>query len=988
MKNLIQLLIQVALFTSLFGIQSAMAEKMSSKTQDLVIEKMEKALSTLDTKDSSFAPSQKRYADLLAERARARFMQEVEANCDGCKGSKDDRLKAIKIYEQIYTQINVNEHGSILFQLAHLYEMAGNTDKAIEVFEKLLKEARTKKVSLEIQSKARASLGDLLFQKGKFKEAHAHYAQALKDKSLEGRALIIYNMAWCEFNTDKLSSAVKTLETLLKNPQSITKESENGPVYDSGFHADIMRDLATFYTRTVITDKNINTYIAIAPVEQKKELIFHFATEADRIGQKNAAHSILNKYLEQPGLSKSERLEAFVRMAQVNFDRGQTAQSNKDFALAAASFKDSQCEDEKKCEELQKTMKRYVTELHRSKKVNPDQSLVNAYIIYSNTFPSDKEMTLRGAALALELKKHKLAIELYTTISNNTKFSGKDRIEALNNEVSAAEASGDAGLKKQAYLHYLQLHSEGEKAFEVRYQLAYLSYQEKNFKGAANDFNTLARDEKGNAALRKKSADLALDSLSVLKNDEKIEEWALDYAQIFKSSAKEFSIIARKAVLNQTAAAANNKNSSNGELRTALNKLLRTNLQGASTDEKIVFYTNQGILADKLNDQQTYVQSLQALLAMKELSAEKRSQTAEQLVGYYEKHLDFQNAYKTALALKVGKTSPQEFEFKLATLADLGGLQSAAAHYKKSLSLGLKGPRSLVVRSRLVLISNNSVKELNAQAPELKRNANLLNETVLFVISKNGSAKGLDKLLESKELRNKSAAQWAARQSFAKKLAKFKAQIQNQELNTRSDKMMQRTIQDRMNSIAKADKLLAEALNSRDITAQMLTLDLIATENERFVRNLAGLPVPKGLSAAEQQQYLGILKAKSKPFFLKAKTAQAKLSDMWSSSSALTQMINDYRVARPEMRKLLTGDLVALQQVQGNGSLKDTLANTLAGSQFSTRELLSARQSVSENPNDIREIEKLKMLETKLGHPLMPTYLEARLNHLQRGKRL
>lgn len=988
MKNLIHFLIQVVLFVGAIGFQSAHAEKMSSNTQDLVIEKMEKALSNLDSKDSSFAPSQKRYADLLAERARARFMQEIEMNCDGCKGSKEDRMKATKIYEDIYARIDVNEHGSILFQLAHLYEMAGNTDKSIEVFEKLLKDARTKKVSSEILSKAHASLGDLLFQKGRFKEAHEHYTQALKNKNLDGRALVIYNMAWCEFNTGKLAASIKTLEKLLSNPQSITKETADGSVYDSGFHADIMRDLATFYTRTVITDKNIRTYIAIAPVEQKKELIFHFATEADRIGQKNAAHSILGKYLEQPGLSKAERLEAFVRMAQVNFDRGQTAQSNKDFALAAASFKDSECEDQKKCEELQKTLKRYVTELHRSKKVNPDQSLVNAYIIYSNTFPSDKEMTLRGAALALELKKHKLAIELYTTISNNTRFSGKERIEALDNEVSAAEASGDAVLKKQAYIHYLQLHSEGDKAFEIRYQMAYLTYQEKNFKAAASEFNTLARDEKGKPALRKKSADLALDSLTVLKNDEKIEEWALDYAVIFKSAAQEFQVIARKAVLNQTAVVANNKASSNGDLKTALNKLVKTNLAGASTDEKVVFYTNQSILADKLNEEQVYVQSLQALLAMKDLSAEKKSQVAEQIVGYYEKHLDFQNAYKAALTLKVGKTSAQEFEFKLATLADLGGLNSASTHYKKALALGLKGPRSLVVRSRLVLISNNSVKELNAQGSELKRNPTLLNETALFVISKNGSARGLDKLLESKELRNKSAAQWAARQSFYKKLSTFKAQIQNQELNTRSDKAMQRTIQDRMTSIAKADKMLGEALNTRDITAQMLTLDLISTENERFVRNLAGLPMPKGLNASEQSQYLGILKAKSKPFFMKAKTAQAKLNDIWSNSNALNQLINDYRVARPEMRKLLANDLVALQQVTGSGSLKDTLGNTLSGSQLSTRELLSARQSVSENPNDVREIEKLKILETKLGHPLMPTYLEARLNHLQRGKRL
>jgi hypothetical protein len=47
-----------------------------------------------------------------------------------------------------------------------------------------------------------------------------------------------------------------------------------------------------------------------------------------------------------------------------------------------------------------------------------------------------------------------------------------------------------------------------------------------------------------------------------------------------------------------------------------------------------------------------------------------------------------------------------------------------------------------------------------------------------------------------------------------------------------------------------------------------------------------------------------------------------------------------------------------------------------------------ARQVVSKKPEDIREIEKLKILETKMGHPLMPAYLEARLNNLQKGKSL
>ena len=116
--------------------------------------------------------------------------------------------------------------------------------------------------------------------------------------------------------------------------------------------------------------------------------------------------------------------------------------------------------------------------------------------------------------------------------------------------------------------------------------------------------------------------------------------------------------------------------------------------------------------------------------------------------------------------------------------------------------------------------------------------------------------------------------------------------------------------------------------------------------------------------------------------------ADQKRQEIWNQSQALVNLINDYAQARPEIQKLMVLQLQLLSQVSGSGPLKSKLQSALSSSNISSKELLNARQSVSENPEDTARIENLKILETKIGHPLMPAYLEARLNRLEKGKRL
>jgi hypothetical protein len=970
-----------------FADKAVSGEKMNSDTQDLVIKKMERVIGTMDETDSSWIPSEQRLADLLSERARTRFMQEIEANCDGCKGSKADREKAVEVYEKLLKTVDLKGDGVILFQLAHLYQMAGKNDKAQELFEGVLKASKKQKIAKSVITRSHAGLGDLLFQKGKFNIAHQHYELALKDSEVENRALIIYNKAWCEFNQENLSQAITTLFYLLSHPDQITRTGEDGPVYDSTFHSDLLRDLATFYSKRAVTQKEIDAYANLLPKDKRKEMLLHFANEVDHIGQKRAAQIILDLYLQDPTLTKEERLQAFVNKAQVNYDQGQSSQSTQDFAKAAAAYQDHGCAKSDDCEKLQKTMKHYVTELHRSKKLKPDADLMNAYAIYTKTFPDDKEMLQRAAQVSIEANQFAMAVLYYRTISTHKGFNDKEKEEALLNEVSAAEKSQNAQLKKESYLFYVQSSTNETKKFEVRYQLAYLSYQQKQYAEASNAFAELALDPKGNADLRKKSADLALDCLAQLKDDAKFEEIAWKFAQSQPAHRAEFETMARKALTNQMAKVANDPKANSSDVKKFLDKTSDARLSTASASEKILLYENASALSLKLNDQESYVKAQTALLAQSGLKDSQKQDIYSNLAHYYEKRLDFKKAYSWASKIGDSKTPLKEREFRLGTLADLAGL-SSEKHYNAALKAGLKDPKALVVRSRLIDLSRNPIAELKHQVPYLKSKPSMLNDLVLMVYAKTGNKQALGSLLNTKELKNKSAAHFILSQEIYERIQQTEKKVASSHFKSYSAISLQKGMKERVKLLNQLDSLLNESIKLKDITAQMMTLDAIATENERIVRELVAVPQPKGLSKSEQAQYVNILNAKLRPFLYKSKLAEHKRDDIWNKSPALSAMIQDYSNARPEIQKLMQHQLQLLAKVDGSGPLKSDLNSALSGSKFSTHDLMVARQSVSENPDSIKEIENLKNLETKMGHPLMPGYLEVRLNTLEKEKRL
>src|SRR5207253_2454399 len=161
-------------------------------------------------------------------------------------------------------------------------------------------------------------------------------------------------------------------------------------------------------------------------------------------------------------------------------------------------------------------------------------------------------------------------------------------------------------------------------------------------------FYALAMDKSGSAELRKKSADLSLDCLVQMKYEDSLEDWAWQYSSAFPQAKVEYETMARKALLNRVARIANDKKSSSSEMKKA-------NMASAKTADKVVFYTNMSVLAQRLGEDETFIRSLQALMTLPGVTEARREESCGQIVNYHEKKLDFKNAYATALKMKFSK---------------------------------------------------------------------------------------------------------------------------------------------------------------------------------------------------------------------------------------------------------------------------------------------------------------------------------------------
>lgn len=932
MRKLLSLLMTSSLL--LVGLQ---ATAMDESTRDMVIQRIERVLVQMDPQEKAWVATNLRLADLLAERARDRFMSEVEKNCESCQGSKADRDRALGLYTEVLKRPTGFNEGVILIQMAHLHDQAGESQKSQKIFERILTEKKYAK-NLDLRDQARVALADLHFHQGRHQEALKLYLEAQKVGTSSHKGLIQYRLSWSLFHLGRLDEATKQLEKLSGDKQLLQRQNTKGASYDEGFHNDIVRDLAIFYARQPIRRSQIESFKRLTPAASRSANLLFFGEEAERVGQKAAAGLIYQNYLLEKDLTSEQRVDAFIRLAQVKADLGRETESTEEFAVAAKSFRDLKCGAESKCESLQKRMRTYVTERHRAQKAEVNLDVAKAYFIYSRTFPSDLEMSLRGAQVAMDLKQYPMAAQLYREAS----LEGRRQLQTKNEartkellrgavfgEVEAAELARDLNLRNQAYRHAIETLPTDPETFMIRYQLAHLSYERKNWSQAAQEFRILALDQKGSLELRKKSADLALDSLAIEKRDADIEALSLEFAEAFPASATEYKRLSRKALTSQVVQTANNEKASASELKKTLKKLLSADLSGANDSERRLHLKNTVVLARRAGEKETLEKALLVLLASRGLSNQEKEDLQAQLVGEYESRKDYDKAYQLALQMSFPRLSKAEKELRLGLLAELAG-RDTLRHDRAALAAGLQGPRAQQLRLRLIEKSAQPVAEFKKYQKELRRDPRLYAETLLFLYAKTRNLKQIQGFyLSGSAFRKLAPIRYMEKQPFYASHQNLMREIGSHQLKTQTDRQIQVSLEQRLRLLQKADAAVKSAARLGDFTAQVLTLTTVAVENERLVTELQALPAPKGLQPEELKQYQQLLRQQAQPYANKASRVRGKLAEVWNDESSLNALIRDYESARPEIRPLIQDELRLLAMAapaRPKGRLERTLS--------------------------------------------------------------
>ncbi|MBX2993872.1 MAG: hypothetical protein KF681_03600 [Bdellovibrionaceae bacterium] len=962
----------------------AVSAQMDSGSRDLLIDKLSQVNMSLAPNDSSKVSVTLRLADLLAERARVNSMAELEQGCTTCTAGQKDREKAIRLYRDVLDRVPAANRGKVMIQLGHLYQMTGNETEARSFYGKIANEAQDPNARAE----ASLSLAEMSFKKNQFAEARKGYQEVLKIPTASSRGLAAYRSAWSSFNLGDINGATQELITILKTPALLTRTGVASNQIDPQFKEEVSRDLATFLSKKNLEKADVEQLFTLSPENTRVSNVTLLAAEAERVGRKKEALMVWN-FVYGHQSAPAERLEVLLHRAPLLLETGARDLALQDMESATALWKELKGCGKADCGESQKLYRQFIVVWNQAEKKAPTAELSKAYGLYLEAIPNDVEMNLWGAQVARELKdwktamaRQEAAVAAIKTQKPDAKTAGStdDKLEvALLTNIENAEASGDDALLMRAQDLYVKETRKGTKTFEVSYQKAKRLYDQNQYALASEEMRKLALDPKGNKAVRKQAADLSLDALGMLKDEDKMIAWSKDYAGAFKDNALEFNQVGQKALLSRSAALAPN------DPAAALAVLGQFNAREASASDRVIYLKNKLILAEKTRQFDVARNAADDLLAQKDLKPEDREFALGRKAWLSELKLDFAGAYTATSQMQLKDQAPEQKTLKLAIYADLAG-QNPMPLYQQYIKTTKDPEARQAVASEIVRRSNDPVKEIQAQKSILDQAPDLLARLYTEAYSKTPTDQILKKASSDTKVQNTNWGRLLTRVQLLKEYNAQKAKLAGMQIDSKNQKTLGKSIKDRAAELTKAEKMAAGAIQSGDWTSQLVTIDLVARESDRFYQELMSLPMPEGLKPEEEQEYMQILSQQASPFKIKAEQAQSKVKEFWSGSNWKADLEKSVQEGA-EFRTLIAQELAALKVAAPEADQAFFAGLEAKNSQSvlglpDVKELQAAREAVRQSPLDRSAANRLLELEKKSKNFAMVQYLEGRLKSL------
>lgn len=962
--------------------------QVDAQTQDLLIDKLTRVYLGLPAGDPSRNSIVLRLADLHAERARQATMKDLNSGCTTCEAGQADRKKAIRYYEETMPKLSKEAQSKVLIQLGHMHEVMGNEGQAISAYQRVIETAGNPAMT----SEAHLSLAEIYFKKSKFEQANKEYKEVLRLGGSKG--LAAYRSAWCEFNLGHIEQGAQILSMMLKSPEYLNRTASASTVsIDKQFQEEVSRDLATFMVKSSGT-RNVASLYELSPETTRLDNVFYLASEMERLGQNGPATEAWKFLLEKEN-RPAKKLAIHMHLAQNQLDAKNFPPAIQEFDMSLALWQATHCEQDKECSELKTRLRKFVTDFHKMEKKNPSEGLLTVYQRYLEVFPQDVDMRLWSGEVAKERKQYKEATAAFSQAAKQALqerealTEAKARQEkatfaenALLSAIETAELSQDAALQAQTQDQYLAMSVEKKKAFEVQYQRAHLLYEKNNYQAASVALRELALNPKGPPEMRKKAADLAMDSLSLLKDDKTIGLWSADFAKAFPQQAGDFKALSRQSVLKQSV--------QTEDANASWAILAGYDVADATPQERITYYKNKLILAEKRQDFSEARLAADQLLQQPNLTSADKEFALSRKAYLAELTLDFSSALQALTAMK-----PTEDK----TLLKMGMYASLAQKdpkpfYREYLVKEAKADDATAVAAMLVRESADGLAEINKNKAILSKNPELLAQLYLEVSAKAHKAEISKLVLNDSKLAATNAGKVLVRSQLLADYSVLKSKFAQSKMDGSTQKKMASSLKGRTQLLEQADKQASQAIAKADWSSQLLSLDLLAKESRRFYEEILSLPVPAGLTPEEEQTYLNLISQQAAPHKQRADDVDRKVSEFWAQNDSIEKLKQSYEKTDANLQMYSIEEVTLLKE-RAPDAIKAQMQSwslpqaKVAG--LTVAEVEKARAAVREKPMDKARIESLLDVEKRMGHVQMVQYLESRLlsmNETTGGKTL
>ena len=991
--------------------------------KDYLIEKLDYLNTVLPKNHRARQPLNLRLAHILSLRAEENFIKAERENCKPCeKTAKSHAIRSLSLYQKTDSLLSARHpllHTEALFNQAYMHRFLGEKSKSLSVLRRITVK---RGIALLFMARAWFNIGEIHFELYDYEKSLQAFNRVLKLGQSPWRFKAFYRKIWSLSNLSLYEQSVNELESFLQSKlysdPDLNEENQK-------LKQKLESELIVLYQYAQVTDQRLAFLYNFLRQNQSKNTIpeknkrlFNLAQTLSRIGKMKDSNKVWHQYISKI-TNWGNRLQAYFFMVdnELNLDQWNWLKitGQKMERIFAIQKKIKISKDFK--DQLSQQAKRFFNKVSKKQKIffnDQKNYLLTLYQTYSSIHPGDVSVLSQSAGLAIDLKKYALAQDIFqTAVLNidsykNEKISKTDIKEKMSiGQMEMAELTKDEKRQLNSYNFYIQHGSSEELIFKAKYQKAYISYENKNYKKSADLFKNLAlykakqKNLENLQTLRLKAAHLSLSALDQLGHqEEKLAHRAGLFMQKFPQNRKEFIRIYHAALLNTVKKLVSDKDFSHRPVRASQDKnilkawevLQLVSVKDAVPTEVLTYHFNKLLLAKELLKFKPMDQSVKALLSNKNLGKEDKRIVLTWKLWLSELRFDFKEVLRILQILRPEDQS-EEHLLHLSLLAELSG-QSPIFYYKNFIDRFPNSQSTVAVLTSAIEKSSDRNKRLflKKYSPLFKNQPNVLTYLILKTDGGKLEIDFMKPFVSLSFMKDSPLRLFLQRKDIIESFERDLSSIVNFSLPmSSSGYRLTRALKDYTNKINRLGSQANTALRTKDWTARVFIISHWKREISRFYDSVMSLPLPKNLTEEEQKQYTTLLKEQMQVYEKQITQLQNELNSLWSRDflkdyrESLNQDKVFYGPLKWEMKKLVVvSEGNDRKQILRLLSSLKTEPRTHQVAEREENQIQNFYKILKKNPFDQKSLIELLKMEKKRNNKALSYYLVNRIQELKK----